>query len=69
MSIGELEMSLSKSDKDFVTRVGEWRELDAALASRQRRINELEAMLKFLVSNDSINDSSIEKEVVALLNR
>jgi len=31
------------------------------------RIASLEGMLKFLVENDSINDSSIEKEVVALL--
>ena len=43
---------LSKSDKDFVTRVGEWRELDAALASKQRRINELEVAIKKFKDNE-----------------
>lgn len=32
------------------------------------RIQELEGKLQFLVENDSINDFSIEKEVVGLLN-
>lgn len=33
----------------------------------RRREKLLEEMLEFLVENDSINDSSIEKEVIALL--
>ena len=45
-------MSLSKSDKDFVTRVGEWRKLDAALADKQRRITELEATIKKFKDNE-----------------
>ena len=35
---------------------------------RADKVSELEAMLLFLVENDSINDSSIEKEVTKLLN-
>ena len=35
---------------------------------RDARVKELEAQLRFLVDNDSINDSSIEKEVKSLLN-
>lgn len=43
---------LSKSDKDFVTRVGEWRQLDAALEYKQRRINELELAIKKFKDNE-----------------
>ena len=32
-----------------------------------KRIDDLEGMLRFLVDNDSINDGSIDKEVVTLL--
>ena len=35
----------------------------------QIREKELEEMLIFLVKNDSINDISIEKEVVELINK
>ena len=37
------------------------------VARQQKRINELEGKLIFLINNDSINDSSIEKEVLLLV--
>jgi DNA-binding SARP family transcriptional activator len=41
----------------------------AELELAEARIKALEAMLLFLVENDSINDSSIDKEVIELLNK
>ena len=41
----------------------------AAMFDMVARIFELEDKLQFLVENDSINDSSIDKEVVALLRK
>ena len=39
----------------------------SGISPADSRIKELEDILNFLVANDSINDSSIEKEVIALL--
>ena len=47
----------------------DWTESEAFEAQLINRINELEVMLSFLVENDSINDSSIDKEVTELLNK
>jgi hypothetical protein len=47
----------------------DWTEAEANEAQMMNRINELEVMLLFLVESDSINDSSIDEEVIELLNK
>jgi len=50
-------------------RLDEWSMDDVAREAKQLedRIIELEQKLLFLVENDSINDTSIEKEVMVIL--
>jgi hypothetical protein len=43
------------------------KDINAMLNEQREKINELEQKLLFLVENDSINDASIEKEVMIML--
>ena len=57
-SVGPENIYGTRSFADFIPPIS----LEAA-----NRIEELEAMLRFLVDNDSINDSSIDEEVKQVL--
>ena len=62
----KLSQRMTESRTD---RLDEWSMDDVAREAKQLedRIIELEQKLLFLVENDSINDTSIEKEVMVIL--
>ena len=61
----EMALELTDGHEDTITSLGEY---DMGVCSALlERIIELEKQLLFLVNSDSINDSSIEKEVLMLL--